>query len=401
MLNLEEVYPLSAPASPRTRFFLLKDTVALLGLLVVTALLFLVTHLLFGLYSHHQSAVADNWTNRGIQALQSHRPAEAVNAFRAALPYAADENRIQLLLAEALASAGQASEATAYYRTLWEHEPGNGPINLALARLAAKRGDFTEAWTDYHAALDGTWNGDGSRRRIDVRLELVEYLIRQKHLDQARGELLIASGNAMEDVPLRLRIAGLMEQAGDYGNALALYRKVLQHNPAHFAALEGAGRSAYRRGNYLLARNYLERTLNHPDFSHKPEETQDEIRNELRDSIHILMMYPSWNLSPQQRARRIAAIEEVSADRLASCMATLYSKNHPIPDRLNTLSKQWASLPIKRTPAWIAENGELGEQILELSYQIELEAEKSCGEPVGDDRLLAKIAATPQAVEVQ
>lgn len=336
-----------------------------------------------------------------MQALQSNRPAEAVAAFRAALPYAEDENSIQLLLARALAASDQWEEATAYYRTLWEHEPGSGEINLALARLAAQRGNIGEAWKDYHAALDGTWNGDGSRRRLEVRLELVEYLIREKHLDQARGELLIAAGNVTEDPNLRMRIADLMKQAGDYGNALALYRKLLQHGPSRFAALEGAGQAAYQRGNYLLARNYLERALNHPHFAQEPEEKREELRNELRDSIHILMLYPSWNLSQNQRARRIAAIDEIAESRLASCMTELLSKNQPVPTSLNTLSAQWAGLPAKRTPARISSDGALGEQILGLSYQIELETAKVCGQPAGDDLLLLKIASTPQAVEAQ
>lgn len=401
MLIQKEVIPLSEQEKPKLRLFLLKDTIALLSLLAVTILLLTVTHLLFGLYSRHQRAVAENWTKRGVEALQSNRPAEAVSAFRAALPYTEDENRLQLLLAKALAASGQLEEATAYYRTLWEHEPGNGEINLALARLATRQGNFNEAWTDYHAALDGTWNGDGSKRRLEIRLELVQYLLHQKHLDQARGELLIAAGNATEDPALRLRIADLMEQAGDYGNALSLYRKLLLHNPTRFAALEGAGRSAYKRGNYLLARNYLERVLNHPKVAHEPEEAREELRNELRDSIHILLLYPSWNLPQSQRAKRIAAIDQIAEARLAYCMTGLYSKNQPIPPALNSLSTQWAALPQKRTPARITASGDLGEQILSLSYQIELETAKVCGQPAGNDLLLLKIASAPQAVEAQ
>jgi tetratricopeptide (TPR) repeat protein len=379
----------------------LKDTAALLILSLVTILLFAVTHILFGLYNRHQIDVAENWTQRGIQALQLHRPEDAVSAFRSALPYATDEHKIRQLLAEALAAAGRSDEATAYYRTLWEKEPGNGPINLALARLAIQRGNDSEAWTYYHAALDGTWNGDGVWRRPIVRLELAEYLIQKKHLDQARSELLIAAGNANEDVNLRLRIASLMEQAQDYTNALSLYRKVLQHNPAQLPALEGAGRTAYERGNYLLARGYLERASNHPDFPKESEDQKEALRNELRDSIHILLFYPSWNLPLSERARRFAEIERVTEDRLSSCMADFESKNEAIPNTLNDLSTQWSSLPPKRTPLQIASDGALAERILGLSYQVEQQTAKTCGQPTGEDLLLLKIATAPQSVEAQ
>lgn len=401
MLFQEETGPLLGIARPEKRRLMLKDTIALLGLLAVTILLFAMTHILFGLYSRHQTTVAENWTKRGIQALQSHRPEDAVRAFRAALPYATDEHQIQLLLAQALAAAGHEEEAAAYYRTLWEEEPGSGTINLALARLAVRRNDTDNASKYYHAALDGIWEGDGSRRRPEVRLELAEYLIRQNRLDQARSELLIAAGNAAEDPNLRLRIAALMEDAGDYGNALNLYRKLLQHGPARLAALEGAGRAAYERGNYLLARNYLERTLNHPDFQHESEEKRDTLRNQLRDSIHILLLYPSWDLSSSQRARRVAAIDRIAEARLASCITDLQGKNQPISEALNDLSRQWSALPPKRTLARITADGTLAERILGLSYPVEIETAKTCGQPTGDDLLLWKIAAAPQAVEAQ
>jgi Tfp pilus assembly protein PilF len=379
----------------------LKDTGALASLLLVTILLFAITHILFSLYSRHQLAVADNWTRRGVQALNANRPAEAVTSFRAALPYASDEHKVQLLLAEALAAAGKSDEATSYFRTLWESEPGSGVINLALARLAAQRGDMSEAGRDYHAAIDGTWEGDGSIRRPQVRLELVQLLIQKNRLDQARNELLIAAGNAPENPSLKLQIASLMEQAGDYGNALSQYRRLLQHGPAKLVLLEGAGRTAYERGNYELAHAYLERALNHPDFPDEPEEKREALRNQLRDAIHILLLYPSDHLSASQRAARTLKIEDIASERLASCMLLLSNQSQSVPADLSDLSKQWPELPRKQSATKLTQDGDLEEKILSLSYQVELATARSCGEPAGEDRLLTKIASAPQAVEVQ
>ena len=92
-------------------------------------------------------------------------------------------------------------EATAYFNTLWEAEPGNGEINVQLARLAARSGNEDAAKRFYHAAIYGNWEGDGYLRRRDTRLELVRYLISRGQFDPARSELLVAAGNAPSSDP--------------------------------------------------------------------------------------------------------------------------------------------------------------------------------------------------------
>ncbi len=121
---------------------------------------------------------------------------------------------IEIELATALAAAGRLQEATAYFNTLWEAEPGNGQINLALARLAVRQGNQPSAMRYYQASIDGTWQGDGSVRRREVRLEMVKYLL-SRQVDHARSELLIAEGNAPDDPSVRMQIAQLMETAQD------------------------------------------------------------------------------------------------------------------------------------------------------------------------------------------
>ena len=99
-------------------------------------------------------------------------------------------------LAEALASAGRIQEATVYFNALLESQQGSGVINLQLARLAARQGNESQAIEDYQRAIYGNWEGDGYVRRREVRFELINYLIAHQLLDQARSELLVASGNA-------------------------------------------------------------------------------------------------------------------------------------------------------------------------------------------------------------
>ena len=60
---------------------------------------------------------------------------------------------------------------------LWVTQPGDGFINLELARLSAKKKDPQNAIKYYRASIYGTWEGDGVVRRREVRLELARYLI--------------------------------------------------------------------------------------------------------------------------------------------------------------------------------------------------------------------------------
>src|SRR5215813_4484949 len=211
---------------------ILRDTLALLSLFAIAVLLFFITLFLFHSFSVHRQQLAQRWLARGESALHANQPLAAIDALRSALAYAPDNENLEIELAEALAAAGRTQEAVAYFKALLESRPGNGMINLQLARLAAKQGDESAAIDYYQAALDGTWQGDGYIRRREVRLELAHYLTDRNRLDQARNQLLIAAGNAPDDVNIHLQVAGMLESSQDLVNALHLYQKALQHRPA-------------------------------------------------------------------------------------------------------------------------------------------------------------------------
>src|SRR5580704_13606245 len=181
---------------------------------------------------------------------------------RRRLAFAPNDRSTAIKLAEALASAGRIQEATVYFNALLENQQGSGLINLQLARLAARQGNENQAIEDYQKAIYGSWEGDGYVRRREVRFELINYLIAHNRLDQARSELLVASGNAPEDdISVQLEIARLMEQADDPSDALHLYRVILRRHNSLQEALEGAGRTAFQMGRYLEAKKYLGRAL--------------------------------------------------------------------------------------------------------------------------------------------
>jgi tetratricopeptide (TPR) repeat protein len=316
---------------------------------------------------------------------------------RSALDYVPDDENLQIELADALAAAGRTEEAVAYFNTLLEARPGNGTINLQLARLKAKQSDEAAALDYYRAALDGTWEGDGYVQRRKVRLELAKYLIERKRFDRAQNQLLIAAGNAPDDVAIELEIAGLLENAQSPSNALQLYRKSLQHRPVQLAALEGAGRTAYTLNRFLLAKQYLERALNHPDFGKQSATAQSQFRNMLSDSDHILLLYPETDQNVRARAERILVNKKTAQDRLTSCLST---KSTAPPD-LQTLADQWRQLPAKLRLLQLEQSPELEQQIMQLVYRTEQVTSQQCGRPTGNDALLLKIAETPEAIEHQ
>src|SRR5262249_26849521 len=86
---------------------------------------------------------------------------------------------------EALSVAGTSSaasqaEARSYLLDLWQESPGDGEVNLQLARLASRTGDDASARRYYENAIAGVWEGDAIeivRRRRQARLEFYRYLL--------------------------------------------------------------------------------------------------------------------------------------------------------------------------------------------------------------------------------
>ncbi len=374
---------------------ILRDSLALLSLFAIAILLFFVTLFLFHSFSVHRQELAKRWLLRGENAMRANKPLVAIDALRSALAYAPDDENLEIELAEALAAAGRTEEAIAYFNTLLESRPGNGMINLQLARLAAKQGEEATVIDHYQAALDGTWEGDGYVRRREVRLELAQYLIGRKRFDAARTQLLIASGNAPDDVHIEIQVAGLLEEAQDYANALRIYKKALQHRPAQLTALEGASRTAYALNRFVQAKTYLERTLNHPDFEKQPTAVQAKFRDLLSDTDHILLLYPGSQLSVRARAERTLANRKTAQERLAACL----KNKQAVPPELQELAADWQHLPASLRLLQVEQNPDLEQRIMQLVYKTEQGTSQLCGAATGDDALLLKIAQASEAIE--
>ncbi len=435
--------PLTANDRIERRRLLFADTLSLVTLFAITALLAVLTNYLYQSYASHQVELANRWLERGEQAMREGKPQAAIDALRSALAFAPSDRNTEIKLAEALASAGRLQEAAVYFNALLESQQGSGLINLQLARLAARQDNVNQAIEDYQRAIYGNWEGDGYVRRRDVRFELINYLIAHQLLDRARSELLVASGNApQDDISIQLDIARMMEQAQDPSDALHLYKTILHSHPSLREALEGAGRTAFQIGHYLEAKRYLARALEGPGVDQEPKASLQESRDRLSETTRLLLLYPSSRLSPSQRSVRILTDRKIALARLAQCMQARPQPqaNHslaastpppaaasktsnplqsleshftrhpttptpnetaapPAVDPLQALTERWKQSPPKISPRQLEDDPNLAQNQIQLIYDTELVTQQLCGAPTGDDALLLKIAQSPDQVE--
>ncbi len=410
-----EIPLLRSHASPlerhQVRTLVLKDAVALLSILFITVLLAIATHFLFKSYSDHREELATRWFNRGTVAMQAQHPALAIDDFRSALLYAPGQRQLEIALASALASAGHIQEATAYFNTLREAEPGNGQINLQLARLAARAGSEDPAKQYYHAAIYGNWEGDGYLMRRATRLELVRYLITRGSFDQARSELLVASGNApSSDLEVQLTIAGLLVQAHFPVDALELYRQLLERHPEDFTALQGAAATTYDLGDYASSFHYLQRSMSVPAYAKRSPEKRQTDLDQLHRLNRIIVLDPSDSLPTTTLATRLINDREIARQRLQACAASrtgvqvggqLGASGNVAAAGLGTVKTQWDGEPAHLAVKNLMNDPAARARERKLIYDTEVATARACGNPTGDDAILLRLAEVPSYTDTQ
>ncbi len=376
------------------RRLILRDTVSLLTLFLITAVLFALTWLLHQSFTDHEALLGQRWKARGVAALHAGNPGAAIESLRSALAYAPSRDT-EIDLATALAEAGRTQEAFAYFNTLRETAPGDGMINLQLARLAAKQGNASLAILRYQTALDGTWESNGYDRRREVRLEMAGYLIAQRQFDKARAQLLIAASNApTDDLAALTRIAAMLEQAQDLPDALDLYRSVATRRSPPVAALEGAGQAAFNLGMYRIAADYLTREMASRQVSSLPNGSQSADQKMLDTATRVLLLYPSGDLPSRARAQRVLSDRDIARARLSACASSKTTSPELAP-----LVSRWSQIPEQISLYQLEQNPDLNQTILQLVYDTEKMTAQVCGPPTGDDALLLRIAQNPEAVE--
>jgi len=376
------------------RRLLLRDGVTFFVLTLSTIVLFVLTLLLFRSFTTHRAELAVRWAARGQEALRQGHPEQAVPALRTALIYAPDERSYQMMLAQALGDSGHAEEATNYFLNLWEAQPGDGVINLQLARLARQRGAAAEAIRYYRAAIFGNWQGEGVERRREARLELANYLIEQGKLATAQTELLIAASNAPPGAGLELGFGDELLRAADPTDALTYYRKAIAQDPRNPVAYEKAGRLAYQMGDYAQARTWLERAVR--ESAGVPSTAaENEVETLLKSAERLLVLSPAAARTAKDRITRLLDDKAIAKSRWDACAATL-SKEGPLP-AVQSLNARWTQAAgISTRDALAADQGN-EDMLTGLINESEMMAADLCGAPTGDDALLLLLAKTTPA----
>lgn len=364
-----------------TRQLIVRDSITFLSLTAITVVLFVVTLFLFRSFQEHRAELAKHWSDRGMAALQTNNPDRAITCYRTALSYAPGERSYELMLADALAQANRVEEAYNYFIGLREERPGEGSINLQLARLAAKKHDTQGAINFYRASIYGDWEGDGAKRRREVRLELARYLIEQKQLGPAKTELLVAVGNAPDDPGFDVVIANLLEQAAAPSEAMEFYQKALVGQPNNQMALTAAGRLAYRRGDYTMASSLLERAVRT-----LPGDEGDAAL--LAKARRILQLAPSETLPERERVDRILSARAIAKSRWDTCAVQTDASQ----DSLQSLATRWRSPDATTTRSALLHDSDKQKAALQLIYDTEIQTSQHCAAPTGDDALLLLLA---------
>ena len=366
----------------RNRRFLL--AIVLGGLVPAFAL----THLVVSRYKAQRLRLADEWSARGTRNLAS-RPAVAAVDFQTALSYGPERAMDRLRLSQALSAAHRPAEARAELLTLWTETPGDGEVNLELARVSAASGDVSDAVRYYHAAIDGAWEANAAMARRESRLELANLLLAQGQQLAAQSELIALIDDLPPDSNIMTEVGRLLADAGADNRAMAVLRSALMLDPANAMAATIAGRIAYRTGDYAAARSLL--TSAGAQGSLDPQ-----TRALLGVSDRVLALDPfARGLSTRDRMQRVLEGLSVATSRLSRCRMHA-SADSETTARLDDLSMRVQAAGTLRRAA-LQRDPDLSDRVMSLVFAIEALPADTCGDDSDDDRALQLIAGQHQA----
>jgi Tfp pilus assembly protein PilF len=356
----------------------------LIGILVLITIAFsALTHSYSQAYDRKRSALGMEWFERGKKALANNQSTAAIEDFRTALLYGPRNWDFNMCLANALTQAGQTEQALNYYLGLWQTRPNNGPINLQLARLSARRGDANAAERYFNGAIFGDWPENASANRREATLELIHFYLDRGDTGRAESQLIILSDNLPEDPQLHTRMADLFAHVGDDQRALNQYRDAEQLNSNYVLALEGAGEAAFRLGDFRVSQAYLMHSL-------KLDESNDSAKKLLATIQSVFQLDPyERGLSEAEKIKRTIRTFDIAGNRLQSCAN---SPQVSVTASTALRLERWKQLKTMATTRFLTQNPEEMETLLEFSVSSENLAQSKCGEPSPDDSAILAIA---------
>jgi tetratricopeptide (TPR) repeat protein len=370
-----------------------RTPVVIAALTILAVLGFLAVTRLVNRFHEQQKALARHLYQQALTEQQTGKPELAIQHFRAALSYSPDNFQYELSLARTLRDSGRTDEAETYLISLWEREPQNGAVNLALGRLAAREKKLDKIIQYYHNAIYGIWDSGAEQNQLNAWFELVEVLLRLNARPQAQAELIALAANVPPKPELLLRVAAQFAQAQDYEHALTEYRRVLQLDRTNPNAATGAAEAAFKLGRYRTAERYLE-------TASKANAQDVHIAEMLQISKLVLEQDPfSRNLPLEERSHRIHTVVEAAGQRLDTCMKSQGRESSP-PGQVNGLSSlkaQWVQMNRRLRRLGRAGESGLADEVMDLVLQIEQQTADCI--PSTQDQALLLLAQNRAGVE--
>jgi predicted Zn-dependent protease len=365
-------------------FWSLSRNELLLSSVLVLVILFIATTFSVRAYRAKERDLAQQWYASGERELTAGHAEAALEDFRSALVYSHNDPLIEFQLAHALVAAGHLHEARAYLLGLWESEPGNGTVDLELARLAAQLGSVPEAVQHYHDALYGQWDENPAEHRRIAGLELAEFLLRVGQKAQAQAELIALTAGLPNDPALETQVGALLLKTGEYEHAAPLFRQALRLRPDYMPALEGAGEASFEMRNYPDARRYLARAKRLGALSPQSQSIL-ETTTLIQESDPL-----APRLSGQERASRALLAFNQSMERLSKCAAArgVSFDNDQQQSDLQKVHARALALQPKVRERNLARDSDLLLKATDMAFEIENVTERACGEPQGLDLAL-------------
>ncbi|MBZ5514736.1 MAG: tetratricopeptide repeat protein [Acidobacteriia bacterium] len=362
-----------------------RDAVLFLSLLGLV-ILFTLAGVVVRLFHAKEKALGAEWYARGEADLNAGKPSAAIVDFRNALAYGRDNPTYRLHLALALTAAGRIEEARAHLLSLWEQQPGDGTINLELARLAAREGNTSDAVRYFQNAIFGVWPGNPDEQRRAVRFELCQFLLARGLRSEAQAALIDLAAKLPKEAGLHVRVGNLFLEAADSSRALAEFREALARSSRDEGGLAGAGRAAYQMGDYQTAHRYLERLAKlYP---------QNSSAGPLLETTNLVLSIDpqARGLSARERAARALRAFEQATTRLETCIETRNEILGSTDAELQAALGHVDELRPKVRPATLARDSDLLMQTMDLAFEVEELCEHKCGPATGLDLALLLLA---------
>jgi tetratricopeptide (TPR) repeat protein len=311
-----------------------RETILLFSF-VGLALAFVVTGFAASFYHNKRRELAESLYTRGISALKSGHAVEAVDDFRTALTYGREtlstdqQQSYELNLAESLAATNRLDEARSYLIEIWDSSPGDGEVNLELARLGVRTGNDTAAKRYYNSAIYGVWRGNTDQvlqDRTKVRLELYHYLTARHETTEAQSVLLAIAASLPPDPNQHVQVGNLMLDSGEPQQALQQFQLALRLNRKNIAAMVGAGLASFALGDDQTTVRYLGQAMSQKS-QRRAEEVPAEVNSpQVAQTLGIAEAALSLDpfrpgLNARDRAHSARRAFEAALARLKVCAA--------------------------------------------------------------------------------